>query len=53
MLSESHVARHCGLRRDDKDSYINTIINILAHNRPGADDIRTAIRSTFTLNTRE
>lgn len=53
MLSESHVARHCGLRRDDKDSYINTIINILAHNRPGADDIRTAIRSTFTLNSPE
>ena len=49
MLSESHVARHCGLRRDDKDTYINTIINILAHNRNGADEIRTAIRSTFSI----
>ena len=49
MLSESHVAHHCGLRRDDKDVYINTIINILSVNRPGADDIRTAIRSTFSL----
>lgn len=49
MLSESHVARHCGLRRDDKDTYINTIINILSHNRPGSDAIRSAIRSTFSL----
>lgn len=50
MLSESHVARHCGLRRDDKDFYINTIINILSANRPGADDIRSAIRNTFSLS---
>lgn len=50
MLSESHVARYCGLRRDDKDTYINTIINILAYNRKGADEIRTAIRSTFSIS---
>lgn len=50
MLSESHVARHCGMRRDDKDTYINTIINILTHNRAGADAIRTAIRSTFSIS---
>ena len=49
MLSESHVARHCGLRHDDKDTYINTIINILAHNRTGSDTIRSAIRATFNL----
>ncbi|MDE6065671.1 MAG: DUF4435 domain-containing protein [Duncaniella sp.] len=49
MLSESHVARHCGLRHDDKDTYINTIINILAHNRIGSDTIRSAIRATFNL----
>ena len=49
MLSESHVARLCGLRHDDKETYINTIINILAQNRPGADTIRSAIRDTFNL----
>lgn len=48
MLSESHVAHHCGFRRDDKDVYIATVLNILSANRPGADQLRTAIRSTFT-----
>ena len=50
MLSESHVARLCGLRHDDKETYINTIINILAHNRTGADIIRSAIRDTVNLS---
>lgn len=49
MVSESHVARLCGLKHDDKETYINTIIYILAHNKPGADELRTAIRSTFNL----
>lgn len=50
MLSESHVARHVGMRRDDKDTYISTIINILTYNRRGADEIRSAIRATFNLS---
>ncbi|MDE5671967.1 MAG: DUF4435 domain-containing protein, partial [Duncaniella sp.] len=33
MLSESHVARACGLRRDDKDSYIRAILTILKDDR--------------------
>lgn len=47
MLSESHVASHVGLRRDDKDNYIATVLNILTYNYRGADEIRAAIRSTF------
>lgn len=47
MLSESHVARHVGLKHDDKDAYIATVLNILTYNRRGADSIRSAIRSTF------
>ena len=49
MLSESHVARACGLRRDDKDSYIRAILSILKEDRADADTIREAIRSTFNL----
>lgn len=48
MLSESHVAHHCGFKRDDKDVYISSVINILAHNRSGASEIRSAIRSIFS-----
>ena len=48
MLSESHVASLVGLRRDDKDTYISTVLNILTYNHRGADEIRAAIRSTFT-----
>lgn len=47
MLSESHVARHCGLKHDDKDTYIATVLNILTYNRRGSSEIRSAIRATF------
>lgn len=49
MLSESHVARACGLRRDDKDTYIKAILAILRDDRGPASTIRDAIRSTFRL----
>lgn len=49
MLSESHVARACGLRTDDKDSYIRAILTILKEDREDAEVIREAIRSTFNL----
>lgn len=47
MLSESHVASLVGLRRDDKDVYISTVLNILTYNFRGAAEIRDAIRSSF------
>lgn len=47
MLSESHVASHVGLKRDDKDNYIATVLNILTYNYRGSDEIRAAIRATF------
>lgn len=50
MLSESHVARACGLRRDDKDSYIRAILTILKDDRGPASAIRSAIRATFGLD---
>ena len=50
MLSESHVARACGLRRDDKDSYIRAILAILKDDRGPASAIRSAIRATFGLD---
>jgi len=49
MLTESHVARACGLRRDDKDSYIRAILSILKEDRQDAETIRRAIRSTFSI----
>lgn len=49
MLSESHVARACGLRRDDKDTYIRAILTILKDDRGPASTIRNAIRATFGL----
>lgn len=49
MLSESHVARACGLKRDDKDSYIRAILTILKDDRGPATTIRSAIRATFGL----
>lgn len=50
MLSESHVARACGLRNDDKDSYIRAILMILKEDREDAEVIRQAIRGTFNLD---
>lgn len=49
MLSESHVARACGLRHDDKDSYVRAILTILKDDRGPASTIRAAIRATFGL----
>ncbi len=49
MLSESHVARACGLRRDDKDAYIRAILSILKEDKSDAGTIREAIRQTFGL----
>ena len=49
MLSESHVARACGLKRDDKDTYIRAILTILKDDRAPASTIRAAIRATFGL----
>ncbi len=49
MLSESHVARACGLRRDDKDVYIRAILNILKEDGEDARRIRDAIISIFRL----
>lgn len=49
MISESHVARACGLRRDDKDTYIRAILSILKENRDPASTIRQAIRAVFGI----
>ncbi len=49
MISESHVARACGLRRDDKDTYIRAILSILKENRDPASTIREAIRGVFGI----
>lgn len=49
MISESHVARACGLRSDDKNSYIRAILTILREEGDYAEAIREAIRSTFDL----
>ncbi len=50
MLSESHVARACGLRSDDKRDYIRAILNILKNNMAEARRIRSAIYSCFGLD---
>ncbi|MCM1519836.1 MAG: DUF4435 domain-containing protein [Lachnoclostridium sp.] len=50
MLSESHVAKACGLKRDDKKDYIRAILNILKENRHEARRIRQAIFRCFGLN---
>lgn len=52
MISESHVARACGLRRDDKDTYIRAILSILKENRDPASTVREAIRDIFGLERR-
>ena len=50
MLSDSHAAGACGLRRDDKDVYVSEILNILRQDDSQADAIRTAIRACFGIN---
>ena len=50
MLADCHAAGACGLRRDDKDSYISEILAILRQDTPGADAIRTAVRACFGIN---
>ena len=50
MLSESHVARACGLRSDDKREYIRAILNILKDNKAEARRIRTAVYDCFGLD---
>ena len=50
MLSESHVARACGLRSDDKQEYIRAILNILKDNKAEARRIRAAIYDCFGLD---
>ncbi|MCM1254646.1 MAG: DUF4435 domain-containing protein [Duncaniella sp.] len=50
MLSESHVARACGLRRDDKDVYIRAILKILKEDKVDAQRIRNAVLKAFQLD---
>lgn len=50
MLSESHVARACGLRSDDKREYIRAILTILKENKAEASRIRIAIYDCFGLD---
>lgn len=50
MISESHVARACGLRRDDKDTYIRAILSILKENSESAAVIRRTIRGVFGID---
>ncbi|MCI9286144.1 MAG: hypothetical protein HFJ91_10260 [Muribaculaceae bacterium] len=47
MISESHAARSCGLRKDDKDTLIRAVIDILRRDIAGAAEIRAAIRKVF------
>lgn len=49
ILSESHVARACGLKYDDKDAYVRAILDILKENGETAKAIRQAIRRVFSL----
>ena len=49
MISESHVARLCGLKRDSMEGYIAAVIDTLRRDRPEADAIRRAVRHAFDL----
>lgn len=49
MISESHVARLCGLKRDSMEAYINATIDVLRRERPEAEAIRSAVRHAFGL----
>ncbi len=47
MISESHVARLCGLKKDDKDSMIRAVLDILRRDLYGADELRKAVKGIF------
>lgn len=47
MLSQSEVAKHCGLK--NKDEYIRCVLKILRDNCPGANDIRAAVKLCFGI----
>lgn len=47
MVPASNVASLCGLK--SKDDYINEIIRILRNGRPGAEQIRSAVRRCFGI----
>ncbi len=47
MISESHVARLCGLKKDDKDSMIRAVLDILRRDLDGADELRKAVKGIF------
>ena len=49
MISESHVARLCGLRHDSKDAYIGAVIDTLRRDLPEADTIRHAVKAVFGI----
>lgn len=49
MISESHVARLCGLRHDSKDAYIGAVIDTLRRDLPEADTIRQAVKAVFGI----
>ena len=50
MVSESHVARLCGLKRDSQEVYISAVLDTLRRGRPEAQAIRAAIRAAFDLD---
>lgn len=47
MLSESHAARHVGLRKDSEDSLIRAVLALLRRDTPEAKTVRQAIRREF------
>lgn len=49
MLTETHVAALCGIRGDDKKSYINSILWMLRHDTAEAESLRAAIRKVFVF----
>lgn len=50
MIAESNVGVHCGLRKSDKNTYINAILNILRSGAPEAERIRLAIKHCFDID---
>lgn len=53
MLSESHVARACGLRDDSAKTYTDAIIAILHTDTPEATQIRRAVTHCFGITENE
>lgn len=49
MISESHVARLCGLRHDSKDAFIGAVIDTLRRDHPEATAIRKAVKEVFGI----